>query len=77
MRSLKRAVGHALSEEEERRPTTLVPVPEQQPPPDERAERITRREREVALLVGWELIFDLRAHGGEPRALVSANRRPL
>jgi predicted ATPase/DNA-binding SARP family transcriptional activator/DNA-binding CsgD family transcriptional regulator len=49
--SLEQAVEYALSDEEEREPPTLVPVPEQQPPPDERTERLTRREREVALLV--------------------------
>jgi non-specific serine/threonine protein kinase len=49
---LEQAVGYALSEEEERKPPTFVPVPEQQPPPDERAERLTLREQEVALLVG-------------------------
>src|SRR5215218_854024 len=49
--SLGQAIEYALSDEEEREPLTLVPVPEQQPPPDERTERLTRREREVALLV--------------------------
>jgi DNA-binding NarL/FixJ family response regulator len=48
---LEQAIEYALSDEEEREPPTLVPVPEQQPPPDERTERLTRREREVALLV--------------------------
>jgi DNA-binding CsgD family transcriptional regulator len=43
----ERAIEYALSEVEE--PPTLVH--EQQPPPDERAERLTRREQEVALLV--------------------------
>ena len=47
--SLGRAIEYALSDEEEREPPTLVP--EQQPPPDERTETLTRREREVALLV--------------------------
>ena len=47
--SLGQAIEYALSEEEEREPPTLVP--EQQPPPDERTERLTRRQREVALLV--------------------------
>ena len=45
--SLEQAIEYALSDEEE--PPTLVTVPEQQP--DERPERLTRREREVALLV--------------------------
>jgi len=51
--ALEQAVGYALSEEEERDAPTLVPVPEQQPPPlaDEPTERLTAREREVALLV--------------------------
>jgi DNA-binding NarL/FixJ family response regulator len=47
--SLEQAIEYALSDEEEREPPTLVTVPEQQP--DERPERLTRREREVALLV--------------------------
>jgi predicted ATPase/DNA-binding SARP family transcriptional activator/DNA-binding CsgD family transcriptional regulator len=38
-------VEYALSDKEEH------PTPEHQPPPDERTERLTRREREVALLV--------------------------
>jgi predicted ATPase/DNA-binding CsgD family transcriptional regulator len=45
--SLGQAIEYALSDEEES-PTLF---PEQQPPPDERTERLTRREREVALLV--------------------------
>jgi non-specific serine/threonine protein kinase len=51
------AIEYALSKEEERKPPTPpVPAPEQQsPPPDERAERLTHREREVALLVGQGL----------------------
>jgi len=49
--SLGQAIEYALSVEEEREPPTLVPVPEQQPPPGERMEGLTRREREVALLV--------------------------
>ncbi len=49
----KQAVGYALSkEEEEREPPTRVAVAEQHPPADERAERLTRREQEIALLVG-------------------------
>ncbi len=53
---LERVVGYALSEEEEEHepPPTLVAVPEQHSPPaaDQRAGRLTAREREVALLVG-------------------------
>src|SRR5829696_7670873 len=49
--SLGQAIEYALLVEEEREPPTLVPVPEQQPPPGERMEGLTRREREVALLV--------------------------
>ncbi len=49
--SLEQAVEYALSDEEEREPPTLVTMPEQQRQPDERPERLTRREREVALLV--------------------------
>src|SRR5215203_2646762 len=48
----EQAIGYALTEEEERDAPTLVAVPEQQPPPDEPTERLTTREREVALLVG-------------------------
>ena len=51
---LERAVEYALSEAEEEHETpTLVAVPEQQQPPaaDEPTERLTPREREVALLV--------------------------
>ncbi|HEY6712996.1 MAG TPA: tetratricopeptide repeat protein [Rubrobacter sp.] len=48
----EQAVGYALSEEEEREPPTLDAVPERQPPHDERTERLTAREQEVALLVG-------------------------
>jgi DNA-binding NarL/FixJ family response regulator len=47
--SLEQAIEYALSDEEEREPPTLVP--EQQPPSDEPTDRLTRREREVALLV--------------------------
>jgi non-specific serine/threonine protein kinase len=50
--SLGQAIEYALSEEEEREPPTLVPMLEQPPPPDERTKRLTRREREVALLAG-------------------------
>src|SRR5918912_1379259 len=49
---LKRAVEYAFSEKEEQEPPTLDPVPEQHPPAEERTERLTSREREVALLVG-------------------------
>jgi non-specific serine/threonine protein kinase len=49
----ERAIEYALVEGEEREPPTPVPLPEQQPPPpDERTERLTPREQEVALLVG-------------------------
>jgi DNA-binding CsgD family transcriptional regulator len=47
--SLGQAIEYAPSDEGEREPPTLLP--EQQPPPDERTERLTRRERGVALLV--------------------------
>jgi DNA-binding SARP family transcriptional activator/DNA-binding CsgD family transcriptional regulator len=43
--------SYALSDEEEQGAPTLVPVPEHQPPHDEPTERLTAREREVALLV--------------------------
>jgi DNA-binding CsgD family transcriptional regulator len=46
--SLGQAIEYALSEEEEREPPTLVP---KQHPPEVRTERLTHREREVALLV--------------------------
>jgi predicted ATPase/DNA-binding CsgD family transcriptional regulator len=46
---LGQVIEHALSEEE-RKPPTLVPSAEQ-PPADELAETLTRREREVAILV--------------------------
>jgi non-specific serine/threonine protein kinase len=50
---LERAIEYALLEEHERKSPTLVSVPEQQPPPvSERAERLTHREQEIALLVG-------------------------
>jgi predicted ATPase/DNA-binding SARP family transcriptional activator/DNA-binding CsgD family transcriptional regulator len=50
--SLGHAIEYALSEEEERDSLTLVPMPEQQPSRYERTDRLTRREREVALLAG-------------------------
>jgi DNA-binding CsgD family transcriptional regulator len=54
--SPEQAIEYALSEGEEREPTTTrVTAPEQQPPADEPTERLTPREREVALLVGREL----------------------
>jgi len=50
--SPEEASEYALSKGEEREPPTLVPVPEQQSPPaDERTQRLTAREQEVALLV--------------------------
>ncbi len=50
---LERAIAYALSEEEgQQEPPTLVPVAERPPPADGRAERLTPREQEVALLVG-------------------------
>jgi DNA-binding CsgD family transcriptional regulator len=49
--SLGQAIEYAFSDEVEWEPPTLVLVPEQQPPPYEGTERLTRREREVALLV--------------------------
>ncbi|CAN5702517.1 BTAD domain-containing putative transcriptional regulator [soil metagenome] len=48
---LERAIEYALSEEEEDDSPAPVAVPEQQPPADGPTERLTRREREVALLV--------------------------
>ena len=51
--SLERAIEYPLSEEEEREsPPTPVAVPEQQAPSDEPTGTLTRREQEVALLVG-------------------------
>jgi DNA-binding CsgD family transcriptional regulator len=47
---LERAIEYALSEEEDDHPASLA-VPEKQPPDDGRTERLTSREREVALLV--------------------------
>jgi predicted ATPase/DNA-binding SARP family transcriptional activator/DNA-binding CsgD family transcriptional regulator len=47
--SLGQAIEYALSDEEGREPPTLVT--EQQPPAEEPTEKLTRREREVALLV--------------------------
>ncbi len=49
----EQAIRYALSEEEEQDAPTFVAAPEQQPPPlaDEPTERLTAREREVALLV--------------------------
>ena len=49
--ALEQTIEYALSEEEERDAPTLVPAPEQHQPADGPAERLTRREREVALLV--------------------------
>jgi len=49
---LERAIEYALSEEEEQQESpTLVPVAEPPPPADGRAEHLTPREQEVALLV--------------------------
>jgi hypothetical protein len=58
--SPEQATGYALSKEEEERDlsTTLITVAEQQPADDERAERLTRREQEIALLVGRGLTND-------------------
>ena len=52
--SPEQAIGYALSKGEEERdpPTTLIAVAEQQLATDERAQRLTRREQEIALLVG-------------------------
>ena len=48
----ERAIEYAFStREEERHSPTLVPVPVHPPLGDERTERLTRREQEVALLV--------------------------
>ena len=48
----EQAIGYALSKgEEERDAPTLVPTLEQRPPADERAQRLTPRERVVVLLV--------------------------
>ena len=49
--TLDQAVAYALLEEEEQDAPTLVAVPEQQLLDDEPTERLTAREREVALLV--------------------------
>jgi ATP/maltotriose-dependent transcriptional regulator MalT len=48
--SVEAAIEYALSEEMEHKPLTLVPVPEQPPPADLPTERLSTREREVALL---------------------------
>jgi non-specific serine/threonine protein kinase len=45
------AVEYALSKGEERKSPALVPVAEQQSPADEPTERLTSREREIALLI--------------------------
>ena len=47
---LEQAVDYGLSEEEELEPSTIGPATES-PPAGEPTERLTRREREVALLV--------------------------
>ena len=47
----EQAIEYACSKREEQYAPTLVPVPEQPPSVDERAERLTRREQEIALLV--------------------------
>jgi non-specific serine/threonine protein kinase len=49
---LERTVEYALSEVEEHEPPTLVAVPDQQQPHDERTQKLTSREQEVALLLG-------------------------
>jgi DNA-binding CsgD family transcriptional regulator len=48
---LEEAIEYALSEEEERETPTLVAVLEQYPPLGDRAQLLTAREQEVALLV--------------------------
>jgi len=53
--ALEGSVAYALSEEEEHEAPTLVAVPEQHPPVDERTERLTPREQEVALLASQGL----------------------
>ena len=68
---LEQAIQYALSDEEERELPTLVPVPEQLRQPDERPERLTRREREVALLVARgltnrQIALELRSPGTRP-----------
>jgi serine/threonine-protein kinase PknK len=53
--SMETAIEYALGEEEEQEPPALAGVPEQEQPPsatDELTQRLTAREREVALLVG-------------------------
>jgi non-specific serine/threonine protein kinase len=52
---LETAIEYALSEEEERETPTLVAVPEQHPPLGDRAQLLTAREQEVALLVAQGL----------------------
>ena len=47
----EQAIEYALSEEVEREAATLVPVAEHPSQADERAEHLTPREQEVALLV--------------------------
>jgi DNA-binding NarL/FixJ family response regulator len=50
--ALERAIEYALRKEEHE-PPTLIAAPEQPPlPPDQRPERLTAREQEIALLVG-------------------------
>ena len=50
--ALERAVEYSLSEDEHQEPPVLLAAPERQPPPvGERAERLTPREQEIAILV--------------------------
>jgi len=49
--ALERAVEYPLSEEERQESPMLVAAPEQQPLADERAERLTPREQEIAPLL--------------------------
>jgi predicted ATPase/DNA-binding SARP family transcriptional activator/DNA-binding CsgD family transcriptional regulator len=50
--ALERAVEYSLSEDEQQEPPVPLAAPERQPPQvDERAERLTPREQEIAILV--------------------------
>ena len=50
--SPEQAIEYAFSKGEEREPPALVAFADQQPPADERADALTRREREVAVFLG-------------------------